>query len=532
MKTINKYIFGAVALAATSLTSCVEDADMLTGTVTVEQVQSSPTAVKSMALGLPARQNLMWSEDSHCYFGYAAEMIVRDIMTGDYLHAGETGYSHFISWGRNTYMGDAWMKTQFHWNYYYGNILAANNVCAAVNPDDATQEQLGYYAVGKAYRAMWYLDMARMYEFLPNDKFDAATYKHILNKTVPLVTEQTTAEEAGNNPRASREVMAQFIENDLNEAEEYIGYLADRNSNTLPDLACVYGLKARLYMWLEDYEKARDYARLARENATVAPITEAKATDPKTGYNVADDFMWAAVQTAENRTITSGIMNWTSWVSNQTTFGYTGPSTALYVYMDKSLYERISESDWRKYQWVAPDDALKAKCKFISASDAANIPAYASLKFRPVNAEAADYKIGAASAYPIMRVEEMYLIEAEAAEHVEPGTGIDLLAAFMKAYRNSEYTFRGSDAIAEIILQKRIELWGEGQTFFDIKRLNMSVTRGYAGTNWGDEQCRLNTNGRPAWTNFVMVRSEAANNKGLEGMNNPDPTDCYTPWAE
>ena len=105
----------------------------------------------------------------------------------------------------------------------------------------------------------------------------------------------------------------------------------------------------------------------------------------------------------------------------------------------------------------------------------------------------------------------------------------------MKENRDPEYVCNGTttDAVVEeIVFQKRVELWGEGQSFFDIKRLNYSVTRGYSGTNVTDELARLNTNGRPAWMNWVIVQLESESNEALVGMNNPDPSDKYTPWVE
>ena len=102
----------------------------------------------------------------------------------------------------------------------------------------------------------------------------------------------------------------------------------------------------------------------------------------------------------------------------------------------------------------------------------------------------------------------------------------------MKTYRDPNYKYSGSDAIDEIVFQKRVELWGEGQTFFDIKRLDMSVTKGYPGTNWQDPLQRINTNGRPAWMNFVIVKTEQASNEALVGWNNPDPSDTYDVWTE
>ncbi len=85
---------------------------------------------------------------------------------------------------------------------------------------------------------------------------------------------------------------------------------------------------------------------------------------------------------------------------------------------------------------------------------------------------------GYASAYPLMRVEEMYFIEAEAAAHLNAGEGKTLLESFMNTYRDESYVCENADVVDEVLLQKRIELWGEGTTFFDIKRLNLSVTPG------------------------------------------------------
>ena len=108
------------------------------------------------------------------------------------------------------------------------------------------------------------------------------------------------------------------------------------------------------------------------------------------------------------------------------------------------------------------------------------MPAYTSFKFRPAQGNTVNSSIAGASAIPLMRVEVMYFIYAEALAHVNPAQGKAVLQSFMKKYRNANYTTDATaeeEVVDEIILQKRIELWGEGQTFFDIKRLNMSVTR-------------------------------------------------------
>lgn len=545
MKNINKSIKGiAVLMCMASLTGCIKETFPMGSTATEEQVQLSPAATQALADGMPAAMvSVHWEDDGHCYFGYPAEMIYRDMLTGDYYHSGETGYSHFISWSRNMYMGDGYLKTQFHWNYHYlWWLLGVNQVVGAVDPEVATDQQKGLLGAALAFRALAYLDLARMYEFLPNEKFlDGKNNdgNSVLNLTVPIVTDATTPEQAANNPRATREEMLKFIESDLDAAEKYIAFQTTTNGGTMPDLACIYGLKARLYMWVEDYPKAKEFARKAIDAAKVTPLTKEAALNPVSGYNTASDFMWAMQQNSQTDAVQTGIINWTSWVSNQCTFAYTGPATNLFVVIDKRMYDRISDTDWRKLQWIGPEgsplnDQIQSVVSLEEGPVNQLLIPYASVKFRPGQGNSDDSNIGAATAVPVMRVEEMYFIEAEAAEHVSAGSGAALLTSFMKQYRDPNYTFtdKGFGAVEEIVFQKRVELWGEGQTFFDIKRLDMSVTRGYKGTNCTDARSCLNTNGRPAWMNVVMVRTESNNNHALEGMNNPDPSNLYTPWTE
>ena len=211
----------------------------------------------------------------------------------------------------------------------------------------------------------------------------------------------------------------------------------------------------------------------------------------------------------------------------------------------KSFYDKISDTDWRKTMWKAPAGSpLEAKNKYIDGSAdkidfKKRIPVYGSLKFRPAEGNYVNSSIGPITAYPLMRVEEMYFIQFEAAERLAAGSGIQLLTNFMKKYRDPEYKFdttkdygfTGNKAIDEILFQKRIELWGEGLSFFDIKRANVSVTRGYPGTNFF-EQWRFNTKGRPAWMNFCIVDLETNDNPAIAGYNNPDPSMAYKPWQE
>jgi len=531
---------GLVAFSTTSLVSCIDETEP-TSVATESQLAGNSAAqeatVKAMhAYLIQVDEDILDGNGWHAVFGYGAMMIARDLMTGDFGFNTTTYASHFNFWSHNKYQGDGYLYGQYIWNYYWQLVQTANNVVGVIDASTATEKQLGYLGAGHAFRAMAYLDLARMYEFLPNDKTQGLndSGNDVTNYTVPIVTETATNESTRNNPRVTRTEMAEFILSDLDAAEKYIPNLESTDGGIVPDLACVYGLKARLYMWLEDYANAKIYARKAIDAASVTPMTAEVGLNTKTGFNTTDPWMWGCTQTSESRSVTSGIVNFTSWISNQTSFGYTGTGTGLYVICDKNLYDRIGKKDWRK-QWFQPaeDSGLRETMEYVTPSDIESIPTYAGLKYRPGEGNADDYKVGAAVSIPIMRVEEMYLIEAEAAAHLNAADGIAYIENFMKQFRDKTYVCHAEsteDVVEEIVFQKRVELWGEGQTFFDIKRLNYSVTRGYVGTPFTD-LARLNTNGRPAWMNLVMVRTEANNNKALVGWNNPNPSDLYTPWV-
>lgn len=539
----------AGAFMALTLTGCIQETVPMGGTVTDEQVQQSSSATESMVMGMPSKSIEVWRTDSHCYFGYPAQMIIRDMMTNDYYHSGELGYSHFKAWAENRAMGGKYMNTQFHWNFYYSYIMSVNSIVSAVDPENATDDQKGYLGCALAQRAMLYLDIARMYEFLPNELFADGKNEDgnsVLGLTVPYVDEKLTPEEARNNKRLPHDEMVAKIKEDIEKAKEYIVYSPVKSDYTLPDLGCVYGLEARLLMWdaayqaevnaddaksKELYAAAAVAAGNAISNSRAGIITQEKGLSTTSGFNTLTDFMWGAQQTEESDCVQTGIINFPSWVTNQTSFGYTGAATSLYVVVDKNLYDQIGDNDWRKAWFVAPSGSTATVPNQFIETVGKPI-AYASIKFRPAKGDAEKSSVGACTAVPYMRVEEMYFIKAEA-EARTGGNAAATLTEIMKT-RDASYTtnLSGDALINEIILQKRIELWGEGQTYFDIKRLNLSVTRGYKGTTCTDTKACFNTNGRPAWMNYVMVGSESDNNEALVGFNNPDPSDKYNPWSE
>ena len=528
MKTKISSLFVGLGVVASSLmtTGCIEET-FPTNLATQDQLEANEGVTASLMWAMPGFMNNVGtlSSDYHYDWGYGSIMHVRDVLTGD-LPVVASGYNWYTNWEVNQYLGESYVYSQFLWNFYWKAVQTSNKMIAAINEETASEAQLGMLGVGLAYRAMYYLDMARMWEFLPNDKTSSinAAGNDVLNLTVPIVREDMTEEAARNNPRVPRDSMAVFILEDLNKAEQYIPGLVETD-NILPQLAAVYGLKARLYMWLEDYNNAKIYARKAIDQSKLKPMTEEQCLSTTKGFNDISCWIWGVQLVDEDDCVKTGLLNWASWMSNETYFGYSG--TEPHIMIDASMYNRMSNTDFRKKMWKAPKKtALEGQTPFLDDYFAENLSEYASVKFRPAEGNAEQSSAGTVTAYPLMRVEEMYFIEAEADAHL--GGNASLINAFMNTYRDPKYACdkSGKDLIEEIVFQKRVELWGEGQSFFDYKRLDMPVTRAYKGTNY-QEDARFNTTTRPAWMNICIVQSEKNNNKALVGFENPDPSELY-----
>ena len=105
--------------------------------------------------------------------------------------------------------------------------------------------------------------------------------------------------------------------------------------------------------------------------------------------------------------------------------------------------------------------------------------------------------------------------------------GMKLLKDFMTKYRDSKYSRSAStmrDFHTELLLQKRVEFWGEGILLYDYKRLDMGITRAYAGSNHAGV-FKYNTTGRSPQWNIVITRAEFQSNTAItKDTNNPDPS--------
>ena len=520
-------------MSALSLTSCIEETLPQDSVATAEQVGASAAALEASLKGIPsqmAQGYLVYGDQVHeTDMAYPAYMIAQTELLGDMFPGGtDSGYDWYYAYNATDLnMRDNSYPSYLSWFTFYKFIKSANDIIGTV---DVTNEDLnpdikGAAGVAYAYRAFNYYMLTVLFEPKANIYTDCS---NVLGLTVPKVTYETTNDIAKNNPRMTHDEMMEFIISDLEIAEECLKNYTPENK-MVPDLAVVYGIRAKVHMWDEDYENAAKYARMAIDASGASPVTSAQWNDVRTGFNTANQaWMWYIHYDAENM---GNLCNFVGWMSSEATWGYS-PYTQPVI--NRALYEKIADTDFRKKSFVDPDRENNPRESIRGAAWLAAAPDYLALKFRCGNGNFETYSVGGAVDVPVMRVEEMYFIEAEAVAHTQ---GVDagkaLLESFMQKYRDASYTYTSAvgesdDAIRnfqlEVLTQMRIEFWGEGCAFQQAKRIKPGVMQNYTGTNAPDDYTKINCYGmKPTW-NMVIPKSEVDANVALQGFNNPSPT--------
>ena len=526
MKNITK-IFTLLALAGMAFASCIEEPVLQSSTATAEQIGASSSALEASVAGIPAQMSqgylVYGTQNDETDMAYPALMIAQTELLGDLFPLGSnSGYDWYRTY--NTFesgTGYQYVRTYIPWRTLYMFVKSANDVIGTVDVDDeeVSDEIKGLAGIAYASRAHAYYLLGVFYE--PEDNI-YTDVKALLGLTVPIVKPETTGEEIKNNPRAKHEDLVAFILDDLKTAEKCLqNYTPD--SKYYPNLAVVYGLMAKVYMWDKKYAEAAEYARKAIDTSGATPLTAAEITDLNTGFNtVKKAWMWAFKYSAENM---GNLCNFTGWMSGEADWGY---ASLTCPGINANLYAKISDTDYRKKLWLDPD---RSKFKYETSRDQAFLdaaPDYFSLKFRCVGGDWEDYTVGGACDVPVMRVEEMYLLEAEAVGLSKSvGEGMALLNTFMKTYRDPEYNKNITDQREfqlEVLTQERIEFWGEGNAFPNAKRIKPDIIQNFEGTNAPNDNFKINCKGmKPNW-NFVIPRSEIENNNAIsKAQNNPDP---------
>jgi hypothetical protein len=425
----------------------------------------------------------------------------------------------------------------------------------------------------------------------------------LVNLGVPIVTDETPSEQLSNNPRAKVDEVYDLILADLGKAEGLLdGFV--RTDKVQPDLGVVYGLFARAYLNLASrvkiaatykdesayWSKAAEYADKAIATSGCTPLTEDQWTDPVHGFNDRNSQnSWMLSTTiSESNTAAASTESFVFAMIMGTETDFSVYGWRVGRSLARNWYERLSDNDWRKKSWLAPEFFYEStnqvpgakylvekdasgnliNNKWAKGSNSSNVQEdwsddydgtgthsyrftsspswirsrinkyygfqgwpwlYVNIKFRPHNGAYNVYTTGGATDYPCMRVEEMYFIKAEALAHSQGvGAGKAALEEIVKT-RNSTYACNASslDAfIEEMYFQKGIEFWGEGVPYFDAKRLERGIHRAYLGTNLERYQHGFDIDGPYTGMTPGWNQAELNANPAIFDYNNP-----HTPQA-
>jgi starch-binding outer membrane protein, SusD/RagB family len=452
MKKIAHYYLPVILLLA--MVSCKKDY------LETNPSDDAPTAlVFSTTEGAYVAVNGMYRLHYEAYgtghdgFAQKANDLVSDLMGNDMV-VNTQGYGWFNPDYRYTSQASTVKdgRSDITWSYYYFLISNANNILADI--DNASGPQADKDNIkGQALAVR-----ANSYFYLVN--FFQHTYKGNENKRgVPLYT-TPTSEGAGRG--TVQQVYTQIIA-DLTQAETLLTgkprkHISHINVNT------VQGIRARVALQMEDYPTAATYANKARQG--YAPMSTAQYQQ---GFSSVTnpEWIWGMQVINDQSTILASFFSHI----DVTVFGYAQAGN-MQKKITKALYDQIPAGDVRKTVFRAPGTGAGVN------------PDYNQNKFRVQD------PTSWAGDYLFMRASEMYLIEAEALARQGAGqeaAAKTVLETLVKA-RYPAYSaaaLSGAALINEILLQRRIELWGEGVSLLDIKRLKTGLNRPSGAGNHG-----------------------------------------------
>ena len=463
-----------VALLATfALVACdsdylsVQDTSTITSDKYQEIIKSDPSVLQNSVSALYSTL-YMYSYsgyETHDDAGIGAIFLASDHMGEDVVQTKSHWYTYDY---QLDFRLENYRRPYGTWKTLYTVIGQANDVIALVDLDavnstanDATIKTLRYsYGQALAMRAYAYMFLVQIFQNPFTAAPDASgAHINLDKKAVPLYYASNEPNESDYSRGTVGKVLTS-IEQDLLTAERMLdGYARATKSEV--DAHVVDGLLARYYLTTGAWDKAADYAKKAAAGFTLMEKEELL----NGGFIDISSKEWIWGFDIATQELALVYASWYSHISNIAP-GYAGAGYAPRA-VDRRLYEQIDTTDYRKAWFNGP------KGDKTQPTEAAQ-GAYASLKFGDDGNWTMDY--------PYMRAAEMYLIEAEALARQGNETGAAEALKPLMEKRCSAWD-KTAVSVDDVLLQRRIELWGEGFALFDLKRNYRGIDRTYNGTN-------------------------------------------------
>ena len=352
------------------------------------------------------------------------------------------------------------------WAWCYQIINNANGIINRINEFEASDNDRNYIlGQALAYRAFghfWAVQMwgGRYVRGETNDQLG-----------VPLITRHIINPE----PRATVAQVYAQINEDLTRAIELLTdnpSAINRRNKSHINANVANGLMARVALVQQRWEDAAHHARLARQG-----IPLATAEDLLAGFHSvnAPEWIWGM-----RVTDSPGTTNFALFISLNSLGSPSIVRTEPRL-VNRQFFDWMASNDIRRDWWVTnPDDPRYAQ---LLTGGWAQVRRYSNQKFR-VNGSFTPIGSGTQIDRAMMRGSEMLLIEAEAEARgaiVGEGSEVAARAALttLMGVRVSGFTTTRTEAalIEEIMQNRRIELWGEGHRWLDLKRLGEGMWR-------------------------------------------------------
>ncbi len=446
-----------------------------------------------------------WSTtgNTHQCFGITAYNLMADVMGEDHIMSGQGSGWFWYDCTYNVksrYTSGAWRSYDL-WSAYYKWVANANYIIAAEETMEGLPSDVNYI-IGQGYAIRAYSYFMLMQSF-------ARTYKgHETDPGVPIYTEPSAAGTEG-QPRSTVQQVYDLIVADIDKAVALLKESKPQVHKSHIDYYVAQGIAARIYLTMENWSKAKEAAAEARKNSSIGDPSDLtggmNSISPK-------NVMWGAEIISDQSGIYASFLMHMD--SNSPGYGNTA-----FKRINQELYAKMGPGDVRAQNWWDPNHPDGG---------------YQQIKFRW-----ADMTLYTGD-YIWMRNEEMLLTQAEAECRLgNEQAARDLLMELM-AKRDPSYTINKTGTalgaltsdetgslLEEILVQRRIELWGEYGRIYDVRRLKQGFTR-TTDMGWPTAALITGTNTQNpesyAWV-LTIPQAEFDGNKNLDQSVDQNPMD-------
>jgi hypothetical protein len=426
-----------------------------------EQVYASADAVRAYFNGIYRTMRSQWQNSdvsaggSEDVWGYNSINIARDVKGMDVVMP-------YNSWYYFDYQNDnrepTYRRTRFTWYFFYELINQVNTLIAGVQNSKTIIEadKTPLIAEARALRANYYFELIREFQF---------TYLKDPNAPgVPIYTEPTVDTSLEGKPRGTVQDVYNQINDDIQFAVQNL--TPDRNLKSQVNLNVAWGLAARIYLEQGKWADAEAAAQNARDGLSL------DAAGYQNNYNglTSDEVIWGFPQNIQNggQTLYYGTP---SSYFEQTGNGYDA------FWMSRELVDYFTATDARNTFYVYDPDSTAADYVATNKFGTSSGQPIDLISGNTVKWKTIDFN----ESLNMMRVGEMYLIEAEAKARQNKDAEADNVLFELQSNRDPNAVQSHNTVptlIREILLERRKELYGElGIDWLDAKRLQLPIDR-------------------------------------------------------